>query len=313
MSPNPHIPYGPAPAWCFPVFECSTYVLFIICLLHAVRKNKPGVIYLSGGLAFGLILEYIEVISGMGYKYGEFWVMFGKAPLDIPLCIGIGWGIIMYSARLFSDGLKLGLWACAALDTLLALNIDLSMDTVAYRMHMWTWDWSGTSLNPLTANWFGIPWGNFFGWETVIFCYSLFSRLFERLFTGNAKAAIYKYILVAVLALLCSEVILYVSEVYVEDFLYKNLGINSFHRFAGTAIIMLLVVLWGWRKRKPKAADVPGVAWWVPGWFHFYFFAGLFICGFYLENAWMTIAACINLLIGIAVHVYPYLLKKQLS
>src|ERR1700759_3353645 len=178
MPPFPGMPYGPAAPWSFPLFECSMYLLFLICLAHALRQGKQSVSYLFGGLAFGLLLEYIEVITG-SYTYGRFMIMFGKAPLDIPLCIGAGWGIIMYTARLFSDRLGLSLWACAALDTLLALNIDLSMDTVAYRLHMWHWNWSGTGLNPLTAQWFGIPYANFVGWQTVVFCYSAFSRLWE--------------------------------------------------------------------------------------------------------------------------------------
>lgn len=96
------IPYGAVPVWCFPMFELSAYVLFALCLLHAIKQGRRHVAYLLGGVVFGLILEYIEVISGMGYTYGQFMVMFGKAPLNIPLCIGIGWGIIMYTARLFS-------------------------------------------------------------------------------------------------------------------------------------------------------------------------------------------------------------------
>lgn len=156
MPIYPGMPYGAAPAWCFPVFEFSMYVLFLICLAYAWKQGKRDVFYLIGGLLFGLLLEYMEVVMG-SYTYGRFMVMFGNAPMDIPLCIGVGWGIIMYTARLFTDRLQLTLWVCAALDTLLALNIDLSMDTVAYRMHMWHWNWQGTGLNPLTAQWFGIP------------------------------------------------------------------------------------------------------------------------------------------------------------
>jgi uncharacterized membrane protein len=306
------VPYGQAPAWCFPVFELSMYLLFVLCLVHACKRGRRDVIYLLGGLAFGLLLEYIEVISGMGYTYGRFMVMFGTAPLDIPLCIGVGWGIIMYTARLFSDSLGLkNLWARAALDTLLAINIDLSMDTVAYRLHMWTWNWSGTHFNPLTADWFGIPWGNFFGWQMVVFFYSAFSRLFERQIAGPGKAAVYKYILTALLALLCAQILLYVMEEYIEGFLYTSLGIISFCRFGITIIILCVLVGYGWHKKQTPANTVPAAAWWVPGWFHLYFFSCLFICGFYLENKWLTIAAVVNLFIGIAIHIFPLVFKPK--
>jgi len=299
------IPYGAAPAWCFPMFEIMAYMLFVLCLLHAIKQGTRAVAYLLGGVAFGLILEYIEVISGMGYTYGQFMVMFGKAPLNIPLCIGIGWGIIMYTARLFSDSLGLGLWAAAALDTLFRTARTHSMDTVAYRMHMWTWNWAGTHLNPLTASWFGIPWGNFFGWITVVFCYSAFSRLFELGLLKQARPALYKFILVALLALICSQIVLYVMEVYIEGFLNARLGITSLYRFVISMVLLILTLIWGWRKRKVKASTISTVTWLVPAWFHVCFFACLFILGFYAENKWLTIASCINLIIGIAIHVLP--------
>jgi uncharacterized membrane protein len=106
-------------------------------------------------------------------------IMLGNAPLDIPLCIGLGWGAIMYTARLFTDCYQLPLWSVAALDTLLTISIDLSMDTVAYCLHMWHWNWTTSGLDPLTADWFGIPYGNF-GWLLVVFFYSSISRLLEK-------------------------------------------------------------------------------------------------------------------------------------
>lgn len=299
------IPYGAVPVWCFPMFELSAYVLFALCLLHAIKQGRRHVAYLLGGVVFGLILEYIEVISGMGYTYGQFMVMFGKAPLNIPLCIGIGWGIIMYTARLFSDSLGLGLWAAAALDTLLAINIDLSMDTVAYRMHMWTWNWAGSHLNPLTANWFGIPWGNFFGWIIVVFCYSAFSRLFERSQLRQSDTALYKFILTALFALICSQIVLYVMEAYIEHFLSVHFGLTSLYRFLIAMVLLIITLIWGWRKKKVDAGKIPSIAWLVPAWFHTCFFGCLFILGFYLENKWLTIAACVNLLIGMVIHMLP--------
>jgi len=85
------------------------YFLFVVCLGVAVRRGKGDVFYLLGALGFGLVLEYIEVISDMGYTYGRFVAMLGRAPLDIPFYIGVGWGIIIYRARLFSERLGLSL------------------------------------------------------------------------------------------------------------------------------------------------------------------------------------------------------------
>jgi Carotenoid biosynthesis protein len=304
------MPYGAAPAWCFPVFEFSMYLLFIICLIHASKRGARDVMYILGGLAFGLILEYIEVITG-SYTYSQFIIMFGKAPLHIPLCIGVGWGIIMYTARLFSDKLGLPLLAAAAFDTLLALNIDLSMDTVAYRLHMWHWNWSGTGLDPLKAQWFGIPFGNFVGWQTVVFCYSSFSRLFERKLASNYTAPLAKYVLIALLALVCSQAVLFTTETFLYPFISQHLDILSFHRFVGILVMLVVLTVWGWRIKKIQPGMLPQVAWWVPGWFHLFFAACFFLLGFYKENKWMTIAAVTNLLIGIVLHVFPLSVKNE--
>lgn len=147
MPPVTPLPYGEAPAYCFPLTKICMYVLFILCLLSAVKQSIRHVSYLVAGVLFGLLLEYINVISNMGYAYGKFAVMIGRPPLDIPFCIGVGWGIIMYTVRLYTDTFRLPLWASACLDALLALSIDVSMDVAAYRLHMWTWNWSGTGLN----------------------------------------------------------------------------------------------------------------------------------------------------------------------
>ncbi len=233
--PYPGMPTSPAPAWVFPAFELAMYMLFLFCLVHAWRQGSRSVAYLLGGLCFGILLEYMEVAM-YSYSYGKFWIMIGNYPVNVPLCVGIGWGIIMYSARLFSDRLGLALWACAALDALLAINIDLSMDTVACRLHMWNWNWGDPHINTLTAQWFGIPYGNFVGWQTVVFCFSSFSRLFERTKLRPA--------LIAVFALACSLFILYTTE---ELFpLLNKIGVTSVYHFTALTLIFIGIVLFNW-------------------------------------------------------------------
>lgn len=122
----------------------------IACVIEAYKRGKKALAYLLVGVLFGLLLENCEVLTS-SYTYGRFRLMVGHAPLDVPLFVGFAWGLIMYTARLFSNAAGLPTFAAAALDTLLALSIDLSMDAVAYRMHFWNWDWSASGRNPLTA------------------------------------------------------------------------------------------------------------------------------------------------------------------
>lgn len=283
------------------VFEFSMYVLFVFCMVSAAKRGKRDVLYLLGGLLFGLLLEYMEVVMG-SYTYGHFNIMLGKAPLQIPLCIGVGWGIIMYTALLFTDRLGLSILACAAIDTLLALNIDLSMDIVAYRLHMWNWNWQGTGLNPLTAQWFGIPWGNFVGWQTVVFCYSFFFRFLDKRMIRQ-QDLIRKWSLVTILSLVCSLFILYATEEFLFPIL-RNVGILYVHRFLAITFMLVLLSIFGWTNRQPPfARRLTTVEWLVPAFFHGYFGTVFFVLGFYLENKWMTLAAAVNILIGLAIHL----------
>ena len=325
--PYPDIPYGAAPGWSFACAEWTMLLLLLLCGVDAVRRQRRGGLeYLLGGFLFGLLLEYMEVQSG-SYTYGRFGWMLGRAPLAIPVCIGAGWGIILYTSRLFSDALKLPLVAAAALDTLLALNIDLSMDAVAYRMHMWHWYWAGTGLNPLKAQWFGVPYGNFVGWATVIFCYSAFSRLWERKLAPNGSADVVasepgavpergfhgRFVAVALLALVCSQAVLFSLEAWVWAFLRDHLGLSSGRRLLLIFAAMFMLTGLGWRKRAGVLGRVPVLAVWVPCWFHFYFLFCFVWFHFFRENAWMCAAAAANLAAGIVIHLAPSVQRKRAS
>lgn len=308
IPPFPGIPYGFAPAWCFPVVEGTVFVFFVLCSVHAIKRDRSGMIYLFGGLVFGVLLEYFEVVTD-SYSYGHFRIMLGSAPRDLPLWVGAAWGVIMYTARMFSDFLGLPLFASAALDTLLALNIDISIDVVAYRLHMWHWVWKDTNL-ALTGQWFGIPYANFVGWATVVFCYSAFSRLFERWMTRRAPAGTGKACFIAASAVLASLAILICTETVLFPILIQ-LGITAGIRLIVIVAVLVAIVAFGWPKRHGSIATLPPVALWAPAWFHVFFVGCFFGFGFYRENRWMTAAAVINILLGIAIHLYPYRLRTR--
>ncbi len=308
MLPFPGIPYGVAPAWCFLFVEGSVFVFFVLCFVHALKRNRSGLVYLLGGLVFGVLLEYFEVATD-SYTYGHLRIMIGTAPHDLPLWVGAAWGVIMYTARLFSDYLGLPLFAAASLDTLLALNIDVSIDVVAYRLHMWHWAWDDTR-QALTIQWFGIPYGNFVGWATVIFCYSAFSRLFQRWMTRRAPAGIAKTSLVAALAVVSSLAVLMSTETILFPPMTK-LGITSGIRLLLIIAALVASVALAWSKRNSPQTNLSPLALWVPAWFHLFFVGCFFGFGFYRENPWMTAAAIINILLGIAIHLYPYCIQAR--
>jgi hypothetical protein len=155
----------------FLALEALMVVLLILCLIHAWQVGLPEVFALLAGVIFGVILEVATIHQLQAYQYGQFMFMVG----EVPLAVGIGWGVIIYSARLYSDMTNLPWGARPALDGLLALNIDLAMDTIAIRLGMWDW---GQGLD---FEYFGVPWANFWAWFWVVFTFSLGLRLFRRL------------------------------------------------------------------------------------------------------------------------------------
>jgi hypothetical protein len=151
----------------FIALELTVYALFAACFRHAWRRGPHVAWQLVAGVIFGVLLELATIQQLQAYRYGRFLVMVA----DVPLSVGVAWGCIIYSARLFSDSSSLPLAARPIFDGLLALNIDLSMDALAIRLGMWNW---GLGLQ---SGYFGVPYANFWAWFWVVFSFSFGLRL----------------------------------------------------------------------------------------------------------------------------------------
>lgn len=156
----------PAPA--FLVFELGAVILALACLRHAWRAGRSRLASLLAGIGYGVLLEYAAIQSFHAYRYGQFLIMLG----GVPLCIGLSWGIIIYTAMESSDRFRLPWYLRPLVDAMLALTIDLAMDAVAIRLGFWAWGAPGA--------WFGVPLGNFYAWLLVVAGFSLLVRLARR-------------------------------------------------------------------------------------------------------------------------------------
>ena len=154
----------------FITFELIAYSLSILCFFHAFKKGTGNVLRLLAGILFGVLLELATIRQLNAYSYGRFPTMV----LDVPLCIGVSWGSILYSVMEFSDASSLPWPARSILDGLLALNIDLALDTIAIRLGMWDW---GRGYD---FQFFGVPYANFWAWFWVISSFSFGYHLLAR-------------------------------------------------------------------------------------------------------------------------------------
>ncbi len=149
------------------VFEFGMLALFALCIVDALRKGKKRTFELAAAAIAGLTLEVLAVLYLGIYQYtGGFWVQI----MDVPICIGLGWGIVVYISMSISDNLGLGKGLRPVFDGLLGLNIDLAMDVVAIRMGLWSWDFGG---------FFGVPYLNYIVWFIFVFICSISIRYFR--------------------------------------------------------------------------------------------------------------------------------------
>ena len=153
-------------------FEVLMAGLLFLCFRHALPFGAPALCKLSAGVVFGILLEWATIEQLDAYHYGtQYFFMVDT----VPIAIGVGWGVILYSAMYLSDHTNLNPWLRPVADALLALNIDLAMDAIAIRAGMWNWG------EGLEHDYFGVPFENFWAWFWVIFCFSLSYRVCYRL------------------------------------------------------------------------------------------------------------------------------------
>lgn len=267
---------GPA----FISFEILVYILFLITLVHAWRRGLSILWQLLAGVLFGLLLEWATIQQLQAYEYGEFLVMFGS----VPLSIGVAWGMIIYTARLFSDSTNLPEWIRPVLDALLALSIDLSMDTIAIRLGFWQWG------IPVDQEFFGVPYANFWAWFWVVFSFSAGLRLLNRWKHSLAPwiAPLGAIITGVVGVLATNRLIVYASRNYP---LYLSI-------IAGVILVALILVL----LQRPRIKEPPGLSALVPSVFHAYYIIAGFASGIFFRTPILLLISLI--MAGLAVWIH---------
>lgn len=171
------------------LFELVVYGLWGLCLLHAWRQDKYTFLNVLTFVAYGFLLEYVGLHykNPPDYAYTPFLLMlYRNTPQALPLSIVAGWGAIIYAALQTSRKLNGVVWYLTPfVVVLLGILIDAVMDPVAsgpMGVDMWRWS-PGTDV----YWWFGVPATNYFGWMVVLFNFSLFSLIGQRIFSPSSR------------------------------------------------------------------------------------------------------------------------------
>jgi len=254
----------------FLFFELVVLALFILCLRHAWQQGLQAVYQLLAGVTFGLLLERGTILQLHAYHYGQFTIMLG----DVPLAIGVAWGVIIYSVNLFAEASTLPIWLRPVLCGLLALNIDLAMDAIAIRLGMWDW---GQGLH---FEYFGVPWANFWAWFWVVCSFTLGLRLFSWWpgWVGRWLAPL-GAILVGLIVVLGTNALL--AYVVPRDWYPMVVFLTL-----GWAVLVVLLA-----RPRLSAGSVSPVAFWVPFGSHFYFLVAGLVSGVILMPSFLLVAS----------------------
>jgi uncharacterized membrane protein len=271
----------------FLIFELGIYALALVCLRHAWPRGWSRRFGLVSGMCYGVLLEYAAILNFHAYSYGHFAIMiFGS----VPLCIGVSWGLIIYTAMETSDQLALPWYLRPIVDALLALTVDLSMDAIAIRLGFWTWAERG--------QWFGVPVGNFYAWFVVVLGFSLLLRL-GRLWSLEGRRVLLGDIVAVALAIpLAVQGLTALLQPY---FGLIAQGASAWV-IVGTLIgASSLLTVWA-ALRTPHDQPLDLVLLGVPVFFHTFFFAALIWAGIYRQLPALIVISAFIFVAGLALH-----------
>ena len=263
-------------------FELLLYALLFFCARHAWRIGGLSAVWrLVAGVGFGVLLESATISQLDAYAYGRFLVMFG----GVPLAIGVGWGVIIYSVQRFSDATSLPPMFRPVLDGLLALNIDLAMDAVAIRLGMWQW---GIDL---TAEYFGVPYANFWAWFWVVSSFSAGVRLlaYRDDWFGRWLAPVAGILFGLMVVLSTNTLIVYQVP--------RELYLATIVAVLGTALGLVILA-----RPHVHLSSVPPVGAWVPLGFHLYFLVAGLVSGIFAQKPFLLFVSVLMTLIALSLH-----------
>lgn len=266
----------------FTIFEILVFCLFGLCLRNAFREGWLSVLRLIAGIVYGILLELATIKQLDSYSYGHFLIMVDT----VPVAVGVGWGIILYSAMLFSNNTKLPWFLRPILDALLALNIDLAMDAIAIRLGMWDWG------KGFKYEYFGVPLANFWAWFWVVFSFSLAFRIFDKI-----KSKI-KILLAPFMA-----VILGLIGVLSTNLVITKLFPEKYNWIAITLIVIIsLGILFLQRNKLVRIKPFPILAFWIPFAFHIFFILSGIISGVIFQPYILFMVSLLMLAISFMIH-----------
>jgi hypothetical protein len=273
-------------------FEISNLVFFIGFLIFLIiKKSYRQISTLFLGALFGVTLEFINVAVFPVYTYNSGFLIQVGGVNNIPIVIGLAWGMLLTSAREITRNYSIPKGLKALFETIFVVSVDLFLDVVAVRLDGGFWTWSKIPLTTEITyeSLIGIPWGNYFGWFCVIFYSSLVLYFIDKRYPQKSFKVL---TLRTVMGLLIAEILLFVSLLIGIGFhfIYCDWLIFLLPYFGG----MILIIVYFIRKKIPVRAKLDS---WFP--LTYFCFSYLFCLitmiylGLVVEITWYFVLLCV--------------------
>jgi len=302
--------------WWTGSFELLTFGLFfgIVGYLISVEEWRK-IQEIMSGVLFGVVLEFVNIFLFENYFYHvDFLIQIGAPPINIPIVIGVGWGIILYAVLEISDrftsmpGIFRILFA-----TLLGLAIDLSMDTIAIRLDEGFWIWQDIVIdNRITVDGaLGVNWGNYYGWFWVLFIINMLIRIErQKIADDNHLLLIGVTILNPVIATLLLQ-----GSYYLILPIIKWTGNFAVGTLLVIFLALLILVIYLVRRRPAIKRKRSWLALLLFAYMHLYFLVGFFVAGIFQEIPWFLLFFVLNfgMTVGILWRTWDFQGKKPNS
>jgi decaprenylphospho-beta-D-ribofuranose 2-oxidase len=144
----------------------------VIACLNALGQGRRWLLTLVWGAIVGFAAE-VAIVHAKVPRYCYNAHFFAWRIAQVPVCIGIGWGLVFYAASWTAQRLQFKSPAASAfIAGILGVNLDLSLDPVTTQLHFWVWRPAETAQKFAGgASLFGVPFDNFVAWVVMIAAY----------------------------------------------------------------------------------------------------------------------------------------------
>jgi putative membrane protein len=125
--------------WFLSLTPFNLLLTFSIVILSKKTKKKSFIIFLISAFIIGISIELIGVHTGLlfgNYRYGE---NLGVKVFDVPLVIGLNWGIVAVSASSLMARTNLNTFGKIVFGGTLMTILDVLIEPISAHTDFWYW------------------------------------------------------------------------------------------------------------------------------------------------------------------------------